>query len=529
VAERIVNVVINYRVNTAEVLRAQKITEEAQKATDNLRKSTEQYGKAATDANKQAVAGTRANITALNDLYSTVKLVLAGGIVKEIVTANLEMAKLSGNIEGVTKAFSRLPNATLLLEDLRKVTRGTVTDLELMQKTLMAQNYRIPLKNLGTLLEFAAAKAQQTGQEVNHLINYIVTGIGLRSIKRLDDLGFTANRVKEALGGVSLQAASMGEVMDAVAKLMNEDLKQTGGFAETSKTKVEQLERAWHDMRVEASKFFTSPSLLKFYDFVLSNFTAGLKVINGTFEDEAARQRAIKEVQDFKEMQMSEEVLKNKQKALDIVQQEINTRVQLIGRNNDEIKEIKAAWDAIANSGKRVSYEEDKQLDTLKEQNTFYVKKNLTLRESIKILKEYLKSLNGLPTESEVEEERDIKTDSVKFFESGKPKTLLQKSLERQMQALLAQASANISGGISVPVAIKPEPFIPTDDQDRIADWWAENWRGVLSRGIDSTVNFLMEVENAEINHLQRLLDSKRAFYDKDSERKEKPNESKGR
>jgi hypothetical protein len=158
---------------------------------------------------KEQATATKGLASNFGSLYTTIRAVIAAGLAREAVVTALEFAKLSGNVEGVEKAFARLPNSVLLLESLRQATHGTVNDLELMQKALQANNFRIPLEQLGVLLEFAAVKAQQTGQEVNHLVDYIVSGIGYRSIKRLDDLGFTANRVRDALGGVSLQAASM--------------------------------------------------------------------------------------------------------------------------------------------------------------------------------------------------------------------------------------------------------------------------------------------------------------------------------
>jgi len=276
VAERTVNVTINYKVNTAEVQKAQQASQQAQRATEELRKSAQNYGTQAARAHKQAGDAARMNAKDVhgldqnfNSLYNSVRLFLTAGLAKELVDITLNMAKLSGTVEGVEKAFARLPNSTLLMESLRKATRGTVNDLELMQKALMASNFRIPLEKLGTLLEFAAVKAQQTGQEVNHLVNYIVSGIGYRSIKRLDDLGFTANRVKEALGGVSLQAATMQQVMDAVTKLMQEDLEKTGGFAVTAATKVGQIETKYHELRVLLAQKFENNALLDFFKSAL--------------------------------------------------------------------------------------------------------------------------------------------------------------------------------------------------------------------------------------------------------------------
>lgn len=322
-ADKQVNININYKVNTVEVQKAEQLLKQAQTASTTFENSAKKAGQTTSQSFKTAglsIQEMNAKLTVLKDritqstnpqqvkrlsdeykklkvqidaanksafdtskaidhtskstqslsgqlggLYNAVKLAFTAGIIKEVVTTTLEMAKLSGTVEGVERAFARLPNSSLLLDDLRKSTHGTVGDLELMQKALTAQNFKIPLTQLATLLEFATVRAQQTGQEVNHLVDYIVSGIGLRSIKRLDDLGFTANRVKEALGGISLQAASTAQVMDALGKLMNEDLQKTGGYAETSATKVDQLNVSLTELKITLSQRLTQGGLIQFF------------------------------------------------------------------------------------------------------------------------------------------------------------------------------------------------------------------------------------------------------------------------
>jgi hypothetical protein len=286
---------------------------------------------------KEQAANTKSLAGQFSGLYATIRAVLAAGLLRETVLTALEMAKLAGNVDGVSKAFNRLPNSTLLLESLREATHGTVGDLELMQKALQANNFRIPLEQLGVLLEFAAVKAQQTGQEVNHLVDYIVSGIGYRSIKRLDDLGFTANRVKEALGGVTLQAASMAQVMNAVTTLMNEDLGKTGGFAETSATKVGQLTVAWTELRIEVAKKLTADG--GFIEF-LNNAVESMRLFvkGGGDMGKALRMEGV----DKEAISLSKEFLetlgRDGQKNVEGVQQKMNSLVQTIGRYNDELK-----------------------------------------------------------------------------------------------------------------------------------------------------------------------------------------------
>lgn len=556
-AERTVNVRINYTINTVDIQKATAASNAAQKATDNLRKAADDYAKSAVQGNKSvqdSLKKTQRDTSNLakdfNGLYSSIRLFLTAGLAKEIFDLSLSMARLSGNVEGVTLAFNRISNATLLLDQLRKATYGTVSDLQLMQRALQAQNFRIPLEKLGVLLEFAAVKAQQTGQEVNHLVDYIVSGIGYRSIKRLDDLGFTANRVRDALGGVSLQAASMGQVMEAVTKLMQEDLQKTGGFAETSATKVGVLERKWYDLKVAVSQALTSPTLLKFYESIVDKLTIGINFLIGGQKkliEAKAKTQAIDEVNNFRERAITKEILENRQKAYDLIQQEANTNQQIIGRNNDELKTLKERLDLINkyNIGEATRNElyqdrfslENKNLnerkktniefaetikaeeDELKTQIGYYSYRNIVLKESIRLLKDYKKSLDVIEENQEPinnVSQGDLVTEKVSFFEiRSSKKPFNERALEQELVDItekLQQAAKNIP-----PVKLGVTLYLPPyqdSDWDKITEDFRKNWRGILSQGFSDTAEFLKATDDAELAALNAKLDRLRAFYD---------------
>jgi hypothetical protein len=315
-----------------------------------LRSEVDQFNKKLQETDKSI----KSNASSFSDLGNIIKAALSVAALRQIVSLSLDMATLAGNVEGVSRAFNTLPNSTLILDSLRKGTHGTVTDLELMQKALQANNFKIPIQQLGTLFEFAATKAQQTGQEVNHLVDYIVSGIGYRSIKRLDDLGFTANRVKEALGGVSLQAASMQQVMDAITKLMNEDLQKTGGYAETAATKVGQLGVAWVRMK---QQFATSSSKDGgFIDF-MNDLVEGLRLMTPFiglgkkgFILEGITAESIKNAREF----IDSVAGKDAAQRIEDTQQKMNSLQQTIGRYNDQIKESQNRVKAGENFGNRL-------------------------------------------------------------------------------------------------------------------------------------------------------------------------------
>jgi hypothetical protein len=522
VAERTVNVNIRYNINTGEIQKAQAATQAAQKATDELRKAVEQYGKESVKANKDAAKATQDLSKEFRDLYSSVKLALSGGIAKEIIDITLNMAKLSGQVEGVSRAFQRLPNATLLLDNLQRSTHGTLTNLELMQKALQASNFRIPLQNLGKLFEFAAAKAQQTGQEVNHLVDYIVSGIGYRSIKRLDDLGFTANRVKEALGGVSLQAASMGQVMDAVTKLMDEDLQRTGGYATTTATQVERIETKWASLKKTVSGILTSPAVLSFYEKVLTLMDRGAQVIAGTATENAAKEQAIIEVSRAKERLLTKEILSDKQKTFDVIQQEANTLQQNVGRNNDELKTLRARRTELTDSGKMMNYQQAEEVKKINQQIEFYNYRNQVLKESVRILNEYNKSLDQVVEKAEeetgiednrrsniVENIRQVVDLDLKNPLTGEIGKYDRDTIIKQFEKI----SNTLKDGDIAPIK-QPVQIVPMDDFDKIGQMWSEEWRGVLEQGIMDSNDFLMNIEDAEVESYRNRLDVLRNFYD---------------
>lgn len=323
-ADRQANINVNYNINTQSVQAAEQSLRKAQQASDSLNKSAGQVGTTFQKTNQQVLSNgqkiaatidgqrvqmaqlrsqieltraadtkrlqqltadyktVKASVDSFNKslqvqktqteslsqsfggLITTVRAFIAAGIVKEVVETQLEMAKLAGKVEGVERAFARLPMSTQLLNDLRKATHGTVTDVELMQQALRANNFEIDLKKLGGLLEFAATRAQQTGQEVDYLVNSIVMGIGMKSILRLDNLGLSATRLKEELGGVSVKAASVAEITRVVAKVAEESQAKLGGYFETSATAVGKLQVAWNDLKVSLSQEWGNSELAKF-------------------------------------------------------------------------------------------------------------------------------------------------------------------------------------------------------------------------------------------------------------------------
>lgn len=179
-----------------------------------------------------------------------------GGVFSVRIAADFvaQISRLAGEAEGVTAAFNKLDNANKLMRDLKAATGGTVSELELMKRSVMASNFDISLQALPKLLEFATLRARQTGQSVNYLVDSIVTGIGRKSKLILDNLGISAVQLTEALGGASAASSTIGEVADAVGRIAEKNLKTMGQLTNDAAVKADRLNASWENLKVTLGK-----------------------------------------------------------------------------------------------------------------------------------------------------------------------------------------------------------------------------------------------------------------------------------
>lgn len=378
------NIKIVYQVDTSQVKAAEGQVNKAKTATDNLKKSTKDLGtqstqtgqqykltirgltdelnilkmkiqdtaitdkqrldqlipkyrevKAQVDALNKSIEGTAKSGAAvgvsLGSIYNSVRLALTAGLIKETADAVIQMTALAGKIEGVKRAFDKLPNSIVLMEELRQRTHGALTELELMQKALQARNFGIPIEQLGKLLEFAAIKSQQTGVSIQYLTDSIVTGLGRESIKILDNLQIDIGKLKKRMEETG---RSMREV---VGEIVNEELIKMGGYLETGETKVNRLKSAWADFGASVSKSLEASGAIQYLTELIKTADAFLESqrrgvgIKQVFIEKDAITKAVKDIERFKDV--NKEILADRSKNLDFIQQEINKADQLAASN----------------------------------------------------------------------------------------------------------------------------------------------------------------------------------------------------
>ena len=202
-----------------------------------------------------------------NNLKSIAGNLAAAFGTKELLRFGRDASVLAGKVDGVRRAFEKLDGVSL--DKLRESTSGTVSDLKLMQQTNAAAKLGLDVKQLGTLFAFASKQAQETGQSVDWLVESVVTGLGRKSVKILDNLSVSALDLKKALGGVSVEAASVAELTEALGKIAKERMGDAAGMVETTEVKSQRLNAAWENL---TATFGTrsAPAYGKLLDFLTS-------------------------------------------------------------------------------------------------------------------------------------------------------------------------------------------------------------------------------------------------------------------
>ena len=157
-----------------------------------------------------------------------------------------EGIKIAATAEGVETAFRKLGRPELL-KNLRVETKGLLTDFVLMKAAVRAENFQVPIENLGTLLKFAQQRAQETGESVDYLAESIINGIGKKSTMVLDNLGISASRMQDEM-------KKGGDFAAAAIRIVNEELAAQGDLALTSADKATRASVKWQNAQAEVGK-----------------------------------------------------------------------------------------------------------------------------------------------------------------------------------------------------------------------------------------------------------------------------------
>lgn len=168
----------------------------------------------------------------------------------DVTQQSIELAQVA---RGVEPAFQNLNNPALL-SNLRAATRGAVGDIFLMQQALQATNLGIAQNDLSTFFDFASRRAIETGRDVTQQLDSIVRGIAFKSVRVLDNVGIAPERLRAALGGVSLELASIEQVSDAVGRIIQEEMGSGASAVDELAVASQKLDASFENLQVTIGK-----------------------------------------------------------------------------------------------------------------------------------------------------------------------------------------------------------------------------------------------------------------------------------
>ena len=186
---------------------------------------------------------TKAIGAGLKNAFSIVAIAAAG---RALVNFAGEVSELGKELEGVQAGFKGIDPK--ILDDMRKSTHGTVTELELMKAAVQAKNFGLPVEKLGVMLEFVHRRARASGESVDFLTKSLVTGLGRKSAMIIDNLGISTSQL-------NAQLKKTPDFTEAVAEIMKRDMQAAGEYIETAADITERWGAEWENSKAQIGLF----------------------------------------------------------------------------------------------------------------------------------------------------------------------------------------------------------------------------------------------------------------------------------
>lgn len=182
-------------------------------------------------------------------------VITAGDLVnafKAISAQVIQFAKNAAQFEEVRRSFSNLAasqgqDAQKMLQNMRELSRGTISDLELMKQANQAMLLGLPVERFGDMLEIARSSAKSTGQSMEFMLQSIVTGLGRGSKLMLDNLGILIDVDKANREYAATLGKTASQLTDAERKqaFINEALNVGKANAEAAGVSQISLNDMW--------------------------------------------------------------------------------------------------------------------------------------------------------------------------------------------------------------------------------------------------------------------------------------------
>ncbi|MFD2597322.1 hypothetical protein ACFSQ3_00040 [Sphingobacterium corticis] len=233
----------------------QKYSQLSQAQRENINvggKLREEYRKLSAEVQKlnNELSGTKSQ--GIGNVFNSIRGIAgAMGIAfgsQQLISFGKELFDIAKQAEGIELRFARIGD-TQGLEKLRRATRNTVSDLELMKLAVNADNFRIPMDVLAKGLDFATRRATETGQSVDYLVNSFVTGLGRKSKLILDNLGISASELNDEI-------AKTGDFATSVGNIIDREMEKSGRAVDGLTEKTNRLSTGWQHLKKSVAQAF---------------------------------------------------------------------------------------------------------------------------------------------------------------------------------------------------------------------------------------------------------------------------------
>lgn len=222
---------------------------------------------------------------------------------KKVVEAGARLVELAAKAGQTKTALNNMIaefgiTADQLLNDLKRVSGGTVSEMDLMTQAGTALSLNLKPKEIVSYMEVARAAARATGQETTLMFQKMVVGMARQSRLRLDDLGIImevgeANkRHADSIGKTVSQLTEQEKRQAFANEAMRQGailVKRVGVSVMSDAEKLQKMNAQWQDTQVAIGKFIMVgadvPTVLDFWIERFETATDWLEKIVGGFND----------------------------------------------------------------------------------------------------------------------------------------------------------------------------------------------------------------------------------------------------
>lgn len=529
-AERTVNVKINYVISTETIQKAKAASDAAQKSTDNLRKASDEAGKSLKNAGDSG----KKSFMDFNNILKTVSIAVIThqliDFTKEVIKVRGEFQKFEAILTNTLGSKSQALIALGRISEFAKSTPFGVNELTSSFIKLANRGIEPTLKEMRAIADLSATLGKSFEQVVEAIID-------INNPERWKEIGVKATT---AGGKVTLSFreqsiavdATVRGVTDAVAALgqLNGVAGSTEAISKTLAGQTSNLADAWELFYNALGKGNEGPlsDTINLLQRAIELATEFVKSSDQKFEELESKTLA-SETEYFTQYVTA---LGSTEKARDAFLERTQDKIEGLNRKFKRIRDSmeKVPLFNILGDSQAIEFRNrarEIEMDRLKDLIDIYMNSlPEAIDETVKKLEQVDVKKGKLPNVSfkvkiddkESAEEFDrIREEFQKDADKNKIKVRLELT-DEEKNKIQDEAYAYMSGILQSDDGPKIELgdilFGTGDEQKKSVNVWKDEWRNILAQGFSDTANFLQGIEEAELEHYQNRISQIKSFYD---------------